>query len=244
MAKKQVEEEVKEESLLRQLCGDDVKIYECLTNHLYENPSSAISVKDMDTLIDEADKSGKFGPALDKAIFEASQNPSEKQKYEKIIQSLGLKTAQAAVEEKDTAEKDGLTERVTLLEKRIESQKLLSERTADIIDIAEKFYAERLAVGKADGIRDERNKERNMAERQQMKIVDQDRSKRMARLREIKAMGRKERKKAMKEYKAEEQAAEAAKEARLREREIADKEESRLGEVEQSARDERKKERS
>ena len=243
MAKKQIEE-VKEESLLRQLCGEDVKMYECLTNHLYENPSAAISNKDMATLSDEAEQSGSFGPALDKAIFEATQNPGERESYIKTIQALALKSSQKTEQEKEKAKEESLTDRVTLLEKRVVNQKLLGERTVDALNIADKFYAERLAVGAADGIRDARVRERNLAERQEMREEDQERTKRKARLREIKAMKRKERKKALKEYKAEELAAEAAKDAREKERQKFEDEERRLGEVEKTAREERKKERS
>jgi hypothetical protein len=243
MAMKQ-KEEIKEESLLRQLCGADEKIYDCLTNYLYEDPSTAISEKELDILIEEADKNGKFAPALDKAIFKASQNSGERDGYLKTIQTLASKSSHATTQEKEKAEKEGLTDRVALLEKRIENQQLLNDRTADMLDVAEKFYDERLAVGKADGIRDARAKERSMAERQQMKIDDQERAKLRARLNEIKKMGRKERKVALKQYKADELAAEAAKEVREKEKQKSEKEESRLGEVEKTAREERKKDRS
>ena len=240
MAKKPIEE-VKEESLLRRLCGEDGKIYDCLANYLYE---TAISEKEIEILIEEADKSGKFGPALDKAIFEASQNVAEKERYVNIIQTLASKSAQATEQEKEKAEKEGLTDRVVLLEKRIENQKLLNDKTADLLNVAKKFYDERLAVGKADGIRDARELKRNMAERQEMKKEDQERTERRAKLREIKKMGRKERKEALKQYKADVSAAEATKEAREEERKESDMEESRLGELEKTAREERNKERS
>jgi hypothetical protein len=243
MATKQTEE-IKEESLLRQVCGSDDKIYNCLTNYLYEDPSTAISEKEIDILIEEADKNGKFAPALDKAIFQASQNPGERERYIKIIQSLASKSSDATAQEKERAEKEGLTDRVALLEKRIENQQLLNDKTADLLNVAAKFYDERLAVGAADGIRDARVKERNMAERQQMKIDDKERAKSKTRLNEIKKMGRKERKVALKQYKADELAVDAAKEVREKEKQKSEKEESRLGEVEQTARDERKKDRS
>ena len=64
------------------------KYYHCLNSSLYMRPLEAISKKDLDILTEEAEKSGDFGPALDKAIFEAAQNPGEKGRYIKVIQNL------------------------------------------------------------------------------------------------------------------------------------------------------------
>ncbi|UCG66281.1 MAG: hypothetical protein JSW12_04430, partial [Deltaproteobacteria bacterium] len=55
-------EEKKEESLLKELCGDDAKLYDFLSRYLYENPLAAISKKDLDILTEEAEKSGDFRP--------------------------------------------------------------------------------------------------------------------------------------------------------------------------------------
>jgi len=73
------EEEKKEESLLKELCGDDAKLYDVLSYYMYERPLEAISKKDLDILPEEAEKSGNFRAAVDKAIFEAAQNPGERE---------------------------------------------------------------------------------------------------------------------------------------------------------------------
>ena len=43
MAKKQAAGDLKEVGLLRELCGSDLALYNCLSNFLYENPLKAIS---------------------------------------------------------------------------------------------------------------------------------------------------------------------------------------------------------
>jgi len=84
--KKEKKEEEKEESLLTELCGDDSKLYDFLSNYLCLHPLEAISKKDLDILTEEAEESGNFMPAVDKAIFEAAQNPGERERYIKVIQ--------------------------------------------------------------------------------------------------------------------------------------------------------------
>ena len=141
---KKEEEEKQEEDLLKELCGDDAKLYDFLSYYLYLNPLAAISKKDLDILTEEAGKSGNFRPAVDKAIFEGAQNPGERERYIKVIQNLALKTIHAMEQEKEKVEKEGLTDRAAFLGRRIENQKFMSERTEDIINIASKFYNERL----------------------------------------------------------------------------------------------------
>ena len=77
MWKERKEKEEKEENLLRELCGDDTRLYDFLSECLYLNPLEAISKKDLDILTEEAEKSGNFRPAVDKAIFEGAQNPGK-----------------------------------------------------------------------------------------------------------------------------------------------------------------------
>jgi len=74
-------EDKKEESLLKELCGDDAKLYDFLSYYMYEHPLEAISKKDLDILTEEAERSGNFRPAVDKAIFEAAQKPGERERY-------------------------------------------------------------------------------------------------------------------------------------------------------------------
>ena len=142
--KKEEKKEKKEESLLKELCPDDAKLYDFLSKSMYENPLAAISKKDLAILTEEAEKNGDFRPAVDKAIFEAAQNPGERERYIKVIQNLASKTIHAAEQEKEKVEKEGLTDQAASLGRRIENQKFMSERTEDIINVASKFYNEKL----------------------------------------------------------------------------------------------------
>ena len=140
--KKEEKKEEREESLLKELCGDDAQLYDFLSSYMYMRPLEAISKKDLDILTEEAEKSGDFRPAVDKAIFEAAQNPGERERYIKVIQNLVSKTIHATEQEKEKVEKEGLTDRTASLEIRIENQKFMSERAEDIINVASKYYNE------------------------------------------------------------------------------------------------------
>jgi hypothetical protein len=147
-------EKRKEEDWLRELCGNDTKLYEVLAELLYRNPMAAISKKELEVLIEEAEKSDKDGNydaatrkyrlALDKAIFEATQRREEKNRYIKVIQDLLAKTSQVTGKVKEQTEKTGPKERVTSLEQRINQYKLLSERTEDVVNAASLYYNERM----------------------------------------------------------------------------------------------------
>ena len=69
------------ENLLKVLCENDTELYECLGNYLYENPQMVISKGDLGVLTEQAEQTGNFSFALDKAIFDAAQNIEEKQRY-------------------------------------------------------------------------------------------------------------------------------------------------------------------
>jgi hypothetical protein len=172
--KKDVIEEKKEESLLMELCGDDAKLYDFLSHYLCLDPLAAISKKDLDILTEEAEKSGDFSPAVDKAIFEAAQNPGERERYIKVLQNLASKTIHVTEQEKEKVEKEGLTDRAASLGRRIEDQKFMSERTEDIINAASKFYNERLLELGEDERRDARGKERQIAESDEWRIGKQE----------------------------------------------------------------------
>src|SRR4030042_6161864 len=120
--KKEEKKEEKEESFLKELCGDDATLYDFLSNYMCEDPLAAISKKDLDVLTEEAEKSGDFRPAVDKAIFEAAQNSGERERYIKVIQNLASKTIHATEQEKEKVEKEGLTDRAADLGRRIENQ--------------------------------------------------------------------------------------------------------------------------
>ena len=157
--KKEDKKEEKEESLLKELCGDDAKLYDFLGYYLYERPLEAISEKNLDILTEEAEKSGDFRPAVDKAIFEAAQNPGERERYIKVIQNLASKAIPAMKQKKEKAEKEGLTDWGASLGRRLEHQKFMSERTEDIINAASKFYKEKL-VEQGENVRREERREK------------------------------------------------------------------------------------
>ena len=241
--KKEEKKEEKEESLLKELCGDDAKLYDFLSNYLYLNPLAAISKKDLDILTEEAEKSGNFRPAVDKAIFEAAQNPGERERYIKVIQNLASKTIHATEQEKEKVEKEGLTDQAASLGRRIENQKFMSERAEDIINVASKFYNEKLVELGENVRREARGEERREAEREERRTGELEKAGREARKKERKEMGREEKKEAEKQDKIEELAAEERKKARGEERQEAEREESRIGELETAGQEERKKER-
>jgi hypothetical protein len=241
--KKEEKKEEKEESLLKELCGDDAKLYDFLSYYMYENPLAAISKKDLDILTEEAEKSGNFRPAVDKAIFEAAQNPGERERYIKVIQNLASKTIHATEQEKEKVEKEGLTDQAAYLVRRIENQKFMSERAEDIINVASKFYNEKLVELGENVRREARGKERNKAETEERRTGELEKAGREARKKEKRQMGREEKREAEKQDKTEERAAEERKEVRQEQRKEAEREESRTGELEKVGREARKKER-
>jgi len=241
--KKEEKKEEKEESLLKELCGDDAKLYDFLSYYLYLNPLAAISKKDLDFLTEEAEKSGNFRPAVDKAIFEAAQNPGERERYIKVIQNLASKTIHATEQEKEKVEKEGLTDQAASLGRRIENQKFMSERAEGIINVASKFYNEKLVELGENVRREARGEERREAEREERRTGELEKAGREARKKERREMGREEKREAEKQDKREELAAEEMKEAREEKRKEAEREERRTGELEKEGREARKKER-
>jgi hypothetical protein len=245
MWKKKEEKKVekKEESLLKELCGDDAKLYDVLSYYMYEHPLAAISKKDLDILTEEAEKSGDFRPAVDKAIFEAAQNPGERERYIKLIQNLASKTIPAMEQKKEKAEKEGLTDWVASLGRGIEQQKFMSERTEDIINVASKFYNEKLVEQGENVRREARGEERRKAQSEESRTGELEKAGREARKKERREMGREEKREAKEQDKREELAAKERKEARGEKRKEAEREELRAGELEKAGREARKKER-
>src|SRR4030042_3432395 len=170
--KKEKKKEEKEESLLKELCGDDAKLYDFLSYYMYERPLAAISKKDLDILTEEAEKTGNFRPAVDKAIFEAAQNPGERERYIKVIQNLASKTIHATGQEKEKVEKEGLTDYAASLGRTIENQKFMSERTEDVISVASKFYNETLVELGENERRETRGEERRKAEWEESRTAE------------------------------------------------------------------------
>jgi hypothetical protein len=241
MPKKKAEK--KEESLLEELCRDDAKLLDFLSNYLLIDPVAAISKKSLDILTEEGEKSGDFRPAADKAIFEGAQNPGERERYIKVIQNLALKTIRATEQEKEKAEEKGLTDRAAYLESRVENQKFMSERAEDIINIASRFYKEELLESGENERREEKRKKEAEAESKEWRTEQEEREGRAIRRKEQREMGREEKKEAEKQDKREDLAAEGRKEARGEERREAEREEQRTDQLEKEGREARKKER-
>jgi hypothetical protein len=240
---KKEKKEEQEESLLKELCGDDAELYDFLGSYLYERPLEAISKKDLAILTEEAEKSGDFRQAMDKAIFEAAQNPGERERFTKVIQDLALKTITTTKQKKEKAEKEGLTVWGASLGRRIEHQKLLIERTEDIINVASEFYSEKLVEQEENLRREARSGERKEAEREEWRIGELEKAERAARKIERERMGREEKREAKKQDEREELEAKERKDARSQERKEAEREEWRIGELEKADRAARRKER-
>ena len=168
------EKEKKDESWLRQLCGDDVRLYDVLSSSLYLDPIAAMPKEDLGILIEAAEKSvrdedyeeaiRKYISVVDKAIFEATQHQEEKDRYVKVIQDLVSKRAQATKKLKEKVEKEGLTYRVAALERGTEYCKFVSERIEEVLEVARHFYDERLKIlgekEKGEGRLEEKSEER------------------------------------------------------------------------------------
>lgn len=235
--------EEKEDNLLAELCGGDGKLRDFLGVNLCENPLTAVPSTDLDTLIKEGEKSGNYRPAMDKAIFEGSQNLGEKERYVKVIRDLASKTIHATEQEKEKAKKEGLTGRVATLDTRIEAQRFMSERAEDIVNVASKFYKEKLVELGEEARREVRARDRRVAEGQERKTEELERVGREARERETKKMGGEQKREAEKQGKIEDLAAAKRKEARGEERTKADAEEKKIEDLEKAGREARGKER-
>jgi hypothetical protein len=241
--KKEEKKEEKEGSLLKELCGDDAKLYDFLGRYLLERPLVGISKKDLALLTEEAEKSGDFELAVDKAIFEAAQNPGERERYIRVIQDLASKSIPVMKQKQERAEKEGLTDRGASLRRRIEHQIFMSERTEDIINTASKFYNEKLLEQGENVRRESREDKRREAQREESKIGELEKAGRETRKKEEREMGREEKREAKKQDRREELAAKERKEAREDKRRESEREESRIGELEKAGREERKSER-
>jgi len=209
--------EEKEESLLKELCGDDAELCDFLERKLYMDPIEAmrtygISEKDLEVLIREAEKSikdknyeeaiWKYGLVVDKALLEATQNPRERGRFIKAIQDVASKAEHATKKAKEKAENEGLTGHATSLGRRIENYEFMSKRIEDIINVASHFYKEQLVT-----------------------LGEQDR--RTARKGKMREMGKEEKEEAQREEKKIEEREEETREARRKERRETRKREKR-----------------
>lgn len=241
MAKK---EEEKQDNLLNELCGGDAKLRDFLGLNLCENPLTAVPSTELDALIKEGEKSGNYRPAMDKAIFEGSQNLGESGKYVNIMRDLASKTIHAIELEEEKAKQQGLTGRVASLESRIEAQRFMSERAEDIIKVASRFYSEKLVELGEEARRDLRAKERRGIEGQERRAEELEKEGREAKKKEIRGLKGEEKKEAEKQEKKAEIAAGERKHAWEQEISKADAEEKRIGDLEKAGREARDKERN
>ena len=201
--------EEKEEDLLRALCGDDAKLYDLLGSCLYRDPVAAISKEDLEILIEEAEKSvkdenyeearQKYRRVMDKAIFEATQNPGERSRYIKVIQDLASKTATVTEKVKEKVEKEGLADYASSLEGSTKKYEFMSGRIEDVIRIASLFYNEVLEELGARERREARIEARIDVEREEQMEEKRAAERREARREERKEKGREERKEAERE---------------------------------------------
>ncbi len=245
--------EEKEEDLLKELCGNDAELCDFLKGYLYSDPIAAVSKSDLESLIEEAEKSvkeenyedamRKYQRAVDKAIFEATQDPDEKDRYVKVIQDLASNNAKVTVKVKEKVEKDGLADYASSLERKIKNIKFMSERVVDVMKIASLFYNERLERLGARERREERREERRDVEREQQLEDRRADEQREERRKEREKMGKEERKEAEREEKKEEKKEQERREERKVEREEAEREEGRIQEREREKREARTKER-
>ena len=246
--KKEEKKEEKEVDLLKELCGNDTKMYDLLSPSLYLDPKAAISETDLKILVEEAEKSvgdedyreamEKYRTALDKAIFEATQNPGEIGRYIKVIQDLASKTAKVTEKAKEKGEKEGFAS--PSLEGRIKRYEFMSERIEDVIRIASLFYNERLEeLGAIEG-RKARRGEREKAEREEDREEKEAKERREARRKE---MGREERKEAEREDKEIETKEKERGAARRKEGIEAEREQNTIEEREKERQKARRKER-
>ena len=238
------QKEDKQDNLLNELCGNDAKLRDFLGLNLCENPLTAVPSTELDALIKEGEKSGNYRPAMDKAIFEGSQNLGESEKYVSIVRDLASKTIHSIELEEEKAKQQGLTGRVASLQARIEGQRFMSERAADILSVASKFYREKLVELGEEARREVRAKDRRGMEGDERRAEELEREGREARKKQIQGLKGEEKKEAEKQDKKEQIAAGERKHVWEQARSKADAEEKRIGDMEKAGREARDKERS
>ena len=223
-------------SLLKELCGADAELYALLSFYLYANPLAALSNKSLEVLTQEAEATGNFRPALDKAIFEGAQNPGDRERYISIIQDLSSKTIGATEKAKEEREKEGSDERVASLGRKIDDQKFISSRVGDILDVAAKFYSEKLLEQEESVQRDARDEARRKEEKEERRIGEVEEKGRGARRKERRKMSRKEKREAKERDKIEDLAAKERKQTREAARKETAEEERKIADLEKTER--------
>jgi hypothetical protein len=243
----------KEENLLQELCGTDVKLHEVLSNMLFEDPMMAIPERDLESLIQEAENNFKdnkyemaqkyYTMAIDKAFLEAAQNSQEKDRYSKIIQDLASKIVQVIEKTKITAKKEGLTSKVGLLDRKIEQFNFVDERIKDVMTVTSDYYREKLILLDEKDRRKKRQEERQRAKTDGRRIEEELQEMRENRKKERQQMGSKERQEAEREEKLIEKQEMEQREARRKKRRKTEREEKLIEKQEMEQREARRKKR-
>jgi hypothetical protein len=245
--------EEKHEDLLKALCGNDAELYQLLGRYLYVNPTVAAFKSDLGILTENAEKCTneenyreameKYQVALGKAIFDATQNPAEKDRYVKVIKDLALKASNVAELLKKKLVKEGLVGYASSLEGRIKDYRFMNERIEDVTKTASLFYGERLEELKAGEMQEARKKERYEATREEEREEKTEREMATKRREERGRLGRGERREVEREDKRKEHIEKEKREARRKEREATELEEDKKEREEDEKREARRKER-
>ncbi|UCH31578.1 MAG: hypothetical protein JSV05_08835, partial [Candidatus Bathyarchaeota archaeon] len=206
----------KEEDLLKELCGDDAELHDVLESTLHLDPIAALHArrifeKDLAILIGEAEKSikeknyeeatVKYELVVDKALFEATQNPGERSRYIKVLQDSVLKALHATEKVKEKVEEKGQADYPTSFERRIKHYEIMSKRIEDVVNVAAHFYNEKLAMLKDVERRAASRDEIQTIETEEAREIRGEAERREARQKARKEMGREARREAEKEEK-------------------------------------------
>jgi len=230
-------------SLLQELCGADEALYALLSSYLYYSPLAAIPKKDLDSLLVEAERTGDYRQAIDKAIFEATQKSGQREQSIEAMRRIVSQAIHAAEQAREKLEKDGVSEHAASMGRKIEEYRFMIERAADILTVASGFYEERL-IESEENIREEaRDDERRKTERNEEVVREREARERTARKQERKRMGRRERREAKRQAQIDDAAAEERRKSREEKRSQMEREEERIEEEERASREARKKDR-
>jgi hypothetical protein len=232
-----------EQSLLQELCGADAPLYALLRSYLYYTPLAAVSRENLESLTARAEETGDFRPAIDKAIFEGSQNPTETERYVTIIRSLAAKAMRATEREQQERTGEANADRAASWRKKGEDFRLMAEKAAEVLAVATEFYNERLLKAEEDVRRQARADDRRRSEGEERAIKESERRGQAARKEERRKMSWRERREARRRDRTEATASEAKRRVREEKRSEAEEKERRIGEEEEAARKARKKER-
>lgn len=234
-------EEKQQKTLLEELCKGDKALLDILSAYLYHKPQAAISKKELGVLVAEAERSGDFRRAIDKAIFEGSQNPGERNQHAESVRDVASRAIRAAEVAKEKQGREGLAERAASLGRKIEEYRFMIKRADDVLDVASAYYEERLLESQEEARRETRLEARRESARDDEAAEKREEGARAARRRARRKLSRPERREAKRQEKVERAAAKARHEAAEERRAEAEEEERRAEALERTAREDRKK---